>query len=97
MVKLVTGEEMGEIDRRTIAAGTPGAELMENAGRRVFDAIAEEWDGLEGLCPVVVCGRGNNGGDGVVHARQFHPAGAAHACFGAGRGAGGGGGAGGPL
>jgi ADP-dependent NAD(P)H-hydrate dehydratase / NAD(P)H-hydrate epimerase len=80
-VKLVTGEEMAEIDRRTIAAGTPGAELMESAGRRVFDAIVEEWEGLEGLCPVVVCGRGNNGGDGFVIARLLHQAGAAVRVF----------------
>lgn len=80
-VKLVTGEEMAEIDRRTIAAGTSGAELMENAGRRVFDAIVEEWEGLEGLCPVVVCGRGNNGGDGFVIARLLHQAGVALRIF----------------
>jgi NAD(P)H-hydrate epimerase len=72
LVKLVTGREMAEIDRRTIEeTGVPGAELMERAGREVFRAMAARWDGLEGLSAVVVCGRGNNGGDGFVVARHL--------------------------
>lgn len=75
-IKLVTGREMAEIDRRTIEErGIPGAELMERAGRGVVDAIAEKWEGLEDLQAVVVCGKGNNGGDGFVVGRLLHQGG----------------------
>lgn len=74
-VKLVTGAAMAEIDRRTIAAGIPGIALMENAGRQVFDAIVDCWEEVSGLDAVVVCGRGNNGGDGFVVARLLSQAG----------------------
>jgi len=80
-VKLVTGGEMAEIDRRTIEAGIPGAVLMENAGREVFRAIAEKWEDLDGLGVVVVCGPGNNGGDGFVVSRLFHEAGVQQRVF----------------
>ena len=77
LAKLVTGREMTEIDRRTIAeAGIPGVELMERAGAEVVAAIAARWDGLAGLQTVVLCGKGNNGGDGFVVARLLAAGGA---------------------
>ncbi|HEY5165218.1 MAG TPA: NAD(P)H-hydrate dehydratase [Acidimicrobiia bacterium] len=69
MEPVVTPQEMGEADRRTIAAGTPVEALMERAGRSVAWGVRRRLDGVYGLRAVVVCGKGNNGGDGLVAAR----------------------------
>lgn len=66
MTELLTTAEMAEADRLTIAGGTPGIDLMENAGRAVADAAGRV---LQGRRVVIVAGPGNNGGDGFVAAR----------------------------
>ena len=63
---LLTSQQMAEADQSTIAGGIPGIELMENAGRKVADAVSRRWP-RQPL--VVLCGPGNNGGDGFVAAR----------------------------
>ncbi|MCP4717617.1 MAG: NAD(P)H-hydrate epimerase, partial [Deltaproteobacteria bacterium] len=73
---IVTARQMQELDRKTIYdVGIPGAVLMENAGRGTFELIKRFYsDELEK--PVaVLCGRGNNGGDGFVIARYLLNAG----------------------
>ena len=73
MYKIVTGEQMAEIDRTAIdRLGVPGEQLMENAGQSVARFILR-WDLARRAAPVVIlCGKGNNGGDGFVAARELH-------------------------
>lgn len=70
--KVLTPQQMGEVDRATIAAGIPGIVLMENAAARVVEYIAEKFSPLDEHRILVVCGKGNNGGDGLAIARQLH-------------------------
>lgn len=71
---VLTRAQVREVDRRAIEEyGVPGVVLMENAGRNAANLI-RYWTPHDG--PVaIVCGRGNNGGDGFVIARHLHNAG----------------------
>ncbi|MGA3200909.1 MAG: NAD(P)H-hydrate dehydratase [Bryobacteraceae bacterium] len=70
-MNVLTAEQMREADRRTIAAGTPGEVLMERAGTCVVEVLEREFAPLASQRVVIFCGKGNNGGDGLVVARQL--------------------------
>lgn len=65
---MLTPAEMRDADARTIAAGTPEPVLMRRAGRAVAWEVRHLLGGTYGRRVVVACGKGNNGGDGLVAA-----------------------------
>lgn len=69
MLELLTSEEMGQADRLAIQGGLPGSALMENAGRAVADEVSIRFPDARSVA--VLCGPGNNGGDGFVAARHL--------------------------
>jgi len=74
---LVTAEEMRRLDRATIEGGhATGEILMERAGAGVVEALERRYGPILGLRVLVLCGTGNNGGDGFVAARHLRGRGA---------------------
>lgn len=71
-MKVLTAAEMREVDRITIERGIPGLILMENAAHRVVEHIERRFAPLGKQRIVVLCGKGNNGGDGLAIARILH-------------------------
>lgn len=71
-MKVLTAAEMREVDRLTIGEGIPGLVLMENAGHRVMEFLERRFAPLASQRILVLCGKGNNGGDGLVIARQLY-------------------------
>lgn len=70
-MRIVTNAEMKKIDAwATRQMGIPGPVLMENAGRGCVDVLTEYFDPVD-LKVLLICGRGNNGGDGFVVARHL--------------------------
>ncbi len=70
MTKIVTAAQMQELDRRTIAeAHIPATLLMERAGSGIVSCLEQRLGPVRGKTVTVVCGKGNNGGDGFVAAR----------------------------
>jgi len=70
-MEFITPEEMREAESRASSRGLGVAALMENAGRAVAQTVGERYPPLEGRGLLVVCGTGNNGGDGFVAARYL--------------------------
>ena len=75
-MKALTAAEMREVDRLTTERnGVPGLTLMENAGAGVAEFVRGKFPHSERQRIVVLCGKGNNGGDGFVVARKLRDAG----------------------
>src|SRR5271167_1670505 len=73
-MKITTAAEMRDIDRATTQRfGVPSLSLMENAGSAIAQFILAQFGNANRIA--VVCGKGNNGGDGFVIARKLHRAG----------------------
>ena len=73
-MKIVTADEMREIDRVTSQRfGVPSLTLMENAGTAVAEFVLSRYPSAKRIA--VICGKGNNGGDGFVAARKLHESG----------------------
>ena len=71
MKPVLSPREAVELDRATQARGVTAEDLMERAGWAVARACADLTGGAYGRRAVVVCGKGNNGGDGFVAARHL--------------------------
>jgi NAD(P)H-hydrate epimerase len=71
-MKILTPEQLREVDRlSTEKYAIPGILLMENAGMRVVEVLEDEFENFDELSVAILCGKGNNGGDGFVIARQL--------------------------
>ena len=77
MKKLVTAEIMRQLDKMVIEDhGVKSTTLMENAAQKVFEKIVEYEKDVKGKKITLVCGKGNNGGDGLLVAQHLKNAGA---------------------
>lgn len=71
-MRVLTSQQMRDADRRTTEEiGIASLVLMENAGRQVVASMEATFDDLASLHVAVLCGKGNNGGDGFVVARTL--------------------------
>lgn len=71
-MKIVTAQQMRNIDQRAIKEfGIPGPVLMENAASAIMTEMERFFDGLAGVRVGIICGKGNNGGDGLALARRL--------------------------
>src|SRR5438445_13581154 len=69
-MKALTAAEMRQVDLLTTERyGIPSLRLMENAGTRFFEFLRSSYGDLAASHAAVLCGKGNNGGDGFVAAR----------------------------
>ena len=71
-MRILNAAQMREADRQTIEEiGIASLVLMENAGRQIVSAMEGMFEDLADRRVAVLCGRGNNGGDGFVVARTL--------------------------
>jgi len=71
-MKILTAQQMREADRLTTERyGIPSLQLMENAGTAIAEYLASAYSGLNRSNVLILCGKGNNGGDGLVVARNL--------------------------
>ncbi|HYA85566.1 MAG TPA: NAD(P)H-hydrate dehydratase [Nitrospirota bacterium] len=71
-MKIATAQQIKNIDRRAMKEfGIPGPVLMENAASAVMAEMEKYFDGLNGVRVGIICGKGNNGGDGLALARRL--------------------------
>src|SRR3954465_15820620 len=71
-MKILTPEQLREVDKlSTEKYGIPSLILMENAGMRVVEVLENRFEHIDELTIAILCGKGNNGGDGFVVARQL--------------------------
>lgn len=69
--RVLTGRDAEVVDRQTIAGGVPSLVLMERAGAGLVRVMERKFKPLYGKKALIICGRGNNGGDGLVIARHL--------------------------
>ena len=72
--EILTAEEMARADRLTMNSGVPGTELMRNAATALVAVVTRMLQKSSGRRVLVLCGPGNNGGDGYVAARLLRQA-----------------------
>lgn len=73
MRDIVTAQEMKDLDRNTIEnAGVLSLVLMERAALKTVEEMKKRWKQEDREKVLVVCGSGNNGGDGLAIARLLH-------------------------
>ncbi len=70
-MKIYTSENIKALEKLANEKGTSMAELMNNAGNAVADAVLGEFPSVQGKKLVILCGKGNNGGDGYVCANRL--------------------------
>ena len=76
-MKILSAAQMRELDRlTTVLHGVPSLLLMENAATRTVEVIEKKFGDVNNKRVLVVCGRGNNGGDGAAIARLIREKGA---------------------
>jgi hydroxyethylthiazole kinase-like uncharacterized protein yjeF len=72
-MKILSAAQMREVDRLTTERyALPGLLLMENAAMRTVEAVEKRYNCVNGKRALVICGKGNNGGDGAAIARQLY-------------------------
>src|SRR5262245_35018172 len=77
-MKVLTASQMREADRLTTERyGVPSLQLMENAGAAIAEYLWTHYADLQAREVVILCGKGNNGGDGLVVARRLRERGVA--------------------